>query len=116
MSHQERDSVHFPENKSEGEMPQREPIMKTVTLDELQQQNFRQRQAVALIRHYGEMTALSDPVQGVASDPDDDHVLAAAVSGQAAYIVTGDKPLQSVGSYQGVKIVSPREFLELLEN
>jgi predicted nucleic acid-binding protein len=54
-------------------------------------------------------------VSGVASHPEDDLVLAAAVSAGADYLVTGDKQLQRLGRYQGVVIVSPRDFLTLLE-
>jgi predicted nucleic acid-binding protein len=42
-------------------------------------------------------------------------VLATAVSGGAGYIVTGDKRLRAVSSYQGVSILSPRDFLHLLD-
>jgi predicted nucleic acid-binding protein len=33
-----------------------------------------------------------------------------AVSGQADYLVTGDKKLQALGAYRGVAIVSPAIF------
>lgn len=54
------------------------------------------------------------PVQGVATHPEDDLILATAVSAQADYLVTGDRQLLKLGSYRGVTIVSPRGFLELL--
>ena len=69
---------------------------------------------VALIRQEAREVALTQPVIGVASDPHDDRVLSTAVSAAAQYVVTGDKPLQDVGAYQGVQIVSPRAFLEIL--
>ena len=53
-------------------------------------------------------------MQGVAPDPDDDHVLAAAASSQAEYVVTGDQPLLGLGAYQGAAIISPRAFLDVL--
>jgi len=51
----------------------------------------------------------------VAADPDDDKYLAAALEGQASFVVTGDRDLLDVGSHEGVRIVSPRAFLEILE-
>jgi hypothetical protein len=42
-------------------------------------------------------------------------VLAAAVSADADYLVTGDRQLQRLGTYEGVRIVSPRDFLALLD-
>ncbi len=48
----------------------------------------------------------------VSRDAEDDSILGTAVAGQAERIVTGDKDLLVLGSYQGVKISSPSEFLE----
>jgi putative PIN family toxin of toxin-antitoxin system len=46
------------------------------------------------------------------NDPDDNWVIAAAVEGAADYIVTGDKKhLLSLGSYQNISIINPKEFL-----
>jgi putative PIN family toxin of toxin-antitoxin system len=53
-------------------------------------------------------------VSGVAAHPEDDLVLAAAVSGGAEYLVTGDHQLLAIGRYEGVEIVTPRAFLTKL--
>jgi predicted nucleic acid-binding protein len=58
---------------------------------------------------------ITTTVSSVATHPEDDLVLAAAVSAAADYLVTGDKQLQRLDSCQGVRIVSPREFLTLLD-
>jgi putative PIN family toxin of toxin-antitoxin system len=52
---------------------------------------------------------------GVCRDPDDDKFLDAALSGHANYIVSGDHDLQILGTYRDVKVLSPREFAELLD-
>jgi putative PIN family toxin of toxin-antitoxin system len=54
-------------------------------------------------------------VHGVAEDEEDDLVLATAIAGNAAFLVTGDKFLQAIGQYQNVVILSPRQFLEILQ-
>jgi predicted nucleic acid-binding protein len=51
----------------------------------------------------------------VAEDEEDDLVLATAVAGDAAYLVTGDRMLRSLGRYRNVTILSPREFLTVLQ-
>jgi putative PIN family toxin of toxin-antitoxin system len=69
---------------------------------------------IKLLRREAVITALTVEVRGVATHPEDDLVLAAAVSAGADYLVTGDRKLQRLGSYERVRIVSPRQFLELL--
>ena len=71
--------------------------------------------ALALLAQQAEVTLITAQVVGIASHPEDDLVLATAVSARADYLITGDKLLHDLGSYQGVAIRSPREFLTLLE-
>jgi putative PIN family toxin of toxin-antitoxin system len=54
------------------------------------------------------------PAPGVCRDPDDDYLLGCAVAGAADYLVTGDEDLLAVGRYQGLAIVTAREFLAIL--
>ena len=61
-------------------------------------------------------TPLTATVSGVATHPEDDLILATAVSARADYLVTGDRQLLKLGSYQDVRIVSPREFLQTLQS
>ena len=53
-------------------------------------------------------------VSAIIQDPDDDKYLAAAVEGRARYVVTGDRDLLSLGEFEGVQVVTPRAFLDLL--
>jgi putative PIN family toxin of toxin-antitoxin system len=47
-------------------------------------------------------------------DVDDNRVLEAAVEGKCHYIITGDKDLLDLKSYNQITILTPREFLEIL--
>jgi putative PIN family toxin of toxin-antitoxin system len=51
----------------------------------------------------------------VNDDPDDDRILECALAGEADYIVSGDKHLLKLGSYQGISIVTAREFMNAIE-
>jgi predicted nucleic acid-binding protein len=53
-------------------------------------------------------------VSAVSEDPDDDKYLAAAIEGRAAFVVSGDPHLLDVAEHQGVRITTPRAFLDLL--
>jgi predicted nucleic acid-binding protein len=50
----------------------------------------------------------------VCRDPDDDVVLATAVAGRADFIVTGDDDLLVLKRFRGIRILSPRQVLEML--
>jgi putative PIN family toxin of toxin-antitoxin system len=47
-------------------------------------------------------------------DKDDLGILAAAQSGGADVVVTGDRELQTLGDFLGIKIMSPRQFWQEL--
>ncbi|HEY0068476.1 MAG TPA: putative toxin-antitoxin system toxin component, PIN family [Chloroflexia bacterium] len=51
----------------------------------------------------------------VRADPKDDKFIECAVAGNADYIVSGDKHLLSLGEYEGIRIFSPADFLDVLE-
>lgn len=46
-------------------------------------------------------------------DPDDLNILGAAVAGNADYIISGDDDLVSLKAYEGIPIVTPRQYWEL---
>jgi putative PIN family toxin of toxin-antitoxin system len=46
----------------------------------------------------------------ICRDADDDNIIACAVAAKADYLVTGDSDLLKIRSFQGVKIVTPRDF------
>lgn len=56
---------------------------------------------------------LNSTLKIVLEDPDDDVVLNTAISGEAEYIVSGDKHLLKIACYKNIKIVSVNEFSQL---
>jgi putative PIN family toxin of toxin-antitoxin system len=53
--------------------------------------------------------------QPVSDDPDDDRVLACALSGKAEAIVSGDDDLLRLKSFSDIPVMRPAEFLEKLK-
>ena len=60
------------------------------------------------------LTLITTTIQGVATHPEDDLVLATAESGKASFVVTGDHGLQNLKQFKNIKIVSPSTFSEIL--
>lgn len=73
-------------------------------------------QFVASLRVIAEVYPLpSDPLPRVVRDPRDDYLLAPAVLEQVDYLISGDNDLLDLGTFQGVRMVSPREFVDILD-
>jgi putative PIN family toxin of toxin-antitoxin system len=72
----------------------------------------------ALVLGYAELTTVVRPAAiaaAVAADPADDQVLACTVSAQADLIVSGDRHLLDLGgTYQGIRIATPAEAVQLI--
>ena len=54
-------------------------------------------------------------VKAVKDDPDDDIVLAIAKHAKAKYIISGDPHLTKLKVYEGIKILTPAQFLIILK-
>jgi putative PIN family toxin of toxin-antitoxin system len=72
--------------------------------------------AISLLRSESTIAPITTQVHSIATHPEDDLILAAAVSAKADYLVTGDTKLQHLGTYQDVAILSPRRFLAILKH
>ena len=60
------------------------------------------------------LVAAEHEVEGASKDRDDDKYIAAAIEGRAGFVVAGDSDLLDLKEYDGIRIVSPRVFLDLL--
>lgn len=69
------------------------------------------RAYVALLRREALVVTVRTKIRGVATHPEDDAVLAAALDGGAGFLITGDRALRNLGTFRGITIVSPRDFL-----
>jgi len=70
---------------------------------------------VSDLRRLAVVVAPASVPRVVPTDPDDDHVLAAAIAGAADLIASGDRrDLLPLKSYSGIAIVTAREAMERL--
>jgi len=58
-----------------------------------------------------QVVEVSVSVTVITADPDDNNVLSCALAAQADYIVSGDRHLLDLASYEGVEILDAAQFL-----
>lgn len=61
-------------------------------------------------------TTKTQKIKIVKNDPDDDKFVECAVALKADAVITGDREVLAVKEYMGIKIVTPRQFLEIHDN
>lgn len=97
-------------------------IISTDILDELVEKlkekfdvpEDRASQFVDILMAYTEVLDVEEDLSVIEDDPDDDKILECAHESEADFIVSGDSHLLDEESYRDVDIVSPGDFLNLL--
>ncbi len=69
---------------------------------------------LSYVRHSGKWVIPHKRLNVVADDPADNKFLEAALEGKADFILSGDHHLLELKEFEGIPIVSSREFLEIL--
>ncbi|NWF54646.1 MAG: putative toxin-antitoxin system toxin component, PIN family [Syntrophaceae bacterium] len=64
---------------------------------------------------YFEVVKMGEKIMRISRDPEDDKFIACAIDGSADFIVSGDKDLTDLKSYQTVRILGIRDFLRMLK-
>ena len=65
------------------------------------------------------VSIISPPAQavsGICRDIEDDHILSCSKAASADFLVTGDSDLLNLGEFQGIRIITPRDFEILFED
>lgn len=64
---------------------------------------------------FSELVSPKEKLRIIKDDPDDNRFIESAVAGKATYIVSGDKHLLELEEYEGIKLITSRQFLEELK-
>lgn len=94
-----------------GEVISRERIVKLTKMSTNEQSDF-----IDKLIERSDITPGNQLPQIVSRDIKDDKFLACGVEGKVDYVITGDEDLLVLKEYEGVKIVTPREFVETLSS
>ena len=85
-----------------------------MTYDRLPFTDADRTRYLAIIRREADIVQPDDVVDTV-RDPDDDKFLQVALTGDADYVVSGDRDLLDIESSGGIDVVTPDEFVEIVE-
>lgn len=91
-----------------GSVINRERIVKLTKMSKNERSDFMDK----LIER-SDITLGNQLAQTIGRDIKDDKFLACGVEGEVDYIITGDEDLLILKKYQGIEIVTPREFVEI---
>jgi len=68
----------------------------------------------AFVRRQTNSVTVKGSPPKICRDRDDDYILAAAINAECDFLVTGDKDLLVLKNFEGISIVTPREFAKLV--
>ena len=69
---------------------------------------------IKIIEKYSKKIVSKKNSESVSRDKDDDKVLQCGVDGNVDFIITGDKDLLVLREYKSIKIIKPRNYLEII--
>ena len=77
----------------------------------------RIERATQLLVKWGDVVSTKKSISAIPKDRDDDdnRILECAVKAKADFIVSGDKHLLNLKKYEGIRMVTPAQFLKILE-
>ena len=80
---------------------------------------FDNGNALMVVEELHSLCTIVKPVKSIKfiiDDPADNKILECAVAANAEIIISGDSHLLSIGSYNGIKILSPRQLISTADN
>jgi putative PIN family toxin of toxin-antitoxin system len=78
-------------------------------------EEHRLRTRIKRLVRVGKIVTYTTLPDAIKEDPDDNHILACATAGNANLIVSRDLDLLRLKQYEGIGIMSPIDFLHILE-
>ncbi len=73
------------------------------------------KESLLRIGMIAEIIKVKSKINLIKEDQDDNKIVECAVDGKANYIVTKDNDLLKYKEYEGIKIITPEEFLKIIK-
>ena len=74
-----------------------------------------QRRILKFLIEISEIVEPTKTINIIKEDPADNRVIEVALESRSRYIISGDKHLLNLRKYKNIKILSAREFIDILE-
>ncbi len=84
--------------------------------DKIQDKKLEMLRTVERIREISVIVEPAKIINAVKDDPDDNKIIECALEGKADYIISKDNHLLNLKEYEGIEILSPKDFLEIMKN
>lgn len=81
-----------------------------------QAEGLRFEELIAAVLKVVKFVEVDKKVDVVAEHPADDKFVECALTAGAEYVVSGDKHLLNLGNYRKIRVVSVREFLQVIQS
>ncbi len=86
-----------------------------ILTDKFYWSNLKIEKATQLLVKWGDVVSTKKSISAIPSDETDNRILECAVKAKADFIVSGDKHLLDLKKYEGIRVVTPAQFLKILE-
>ena len=86
-------------------------LRRVLGYDRLNLSDSEQADHFAMATTTATVVAPTEDITEIEADPDDDMFLECASAADADYLISGDTHLLDLGSFQGIPVLSPDEFL-----
>ena len=70
---------------------------------------------IRIVKKYSKIVVSNSISEEISRDEDDNKILQCGIDGNVNFIITGDNDLLVLNEYKNIKIVKPREYLDIVE-
>lgn len=89
-------------------------IMSVMSSSKFQADEVEINNYIKIIEKYSKKIVSKDVSKSISRDESDDKILQCGLDGNVDFIITGDKDLLVLKEYETIKIIKPKEYLDIV--